>query len=122
MVSKIIFIYINLLLIIYNSSGFIVNDYAAARQNVKEFDKNENFKNLKSHLAVIEIIYITGKIFVNGFVNENSVSILNDFVPNDIPFSILRIRYIYNNNLITLSDFNYENNTQWKEFFFYYNE
>ena len=118
MTTRIIFIYINLLLIIYNSNGFIVDDYAAARQNVKEFDGNENFKNLKSHLAVIEIIYETGKKLVNGFVNENSVSILNDFLPKDIRLSISRIRYIYNNNLITLSDVKYEKQTNWQEYFF----
>ena len=118
MTTRIIFIYINLLLIIYNSNGFIVDDYAAARQNVKEFDGNENFKNLKSHLAVIEITYETGKKLVNGFVNQNSVSILNDFVPKDIRLSILSIRYIYNNNSITLSDFNYEKKTFGNEVFF----
>ena len=118
MTTKIIFIYINLLLIIYNSNGFIVDDYAAARQNVKEFDENENFKNLKSHLAVIEIRYETGTKLVNGFVNENSVSILTYFVPNDILYSILSIRYIYNNNLITLSYFNYEKKTFGNENFF----
>ena len=115
MTTKIIFICINLLLI-YNSNGFIVDDYAAARQNVKEVEEQETFKDLKSHLAVIEITYETGKKLVNGYVTENSVSILNDFLPKDIRLS--RIRYIYNNNLIILSDVKYEKKTHCLEYFF----
>ena len=109
MTTRIIFIYINLLLIIYNSNGFIVDDYAAARQNVEVFDKHEQLKYLKSHLAVIEIIYKTSaREFVRGYVTENSVSILKDLIDNDLLFSILSIKYIYNKKLITLSDFEHQ--------------
>ena len=60
MISRRIFICINLLLIIYNINGFDVDDYYAARQNVEALDEHEQFKYLKSHLAVIQITYKTG--------------------------------------------------------------
>ena len=109
MTTRIIFICINLLLIVYNSNGFIVDDYAAARQKVKEFDEHEQIKNLKSHLVDIEIIYKTGaRELVRGYVNEKSVSILTDFIDNDILFSILCIKYIYNKKSITMSDLEFQ--------------
>ena len=117
MATKIIFICINLLLI-YNSNGFIVDDYAAARQNVEVFDKHEQLKYLKSHLAVIEIIYTTGaREFVRGYVTENSVSILKDLIDNDLLFSILSIKYIYNKKSITLSDLEYQKKVGRTNFF-----
>ena len=111
MAIKIIFICINLLLI-YNSNGFSVDDYAAARQNVKELEEYEEFKSLKSHLADIKITYNTGDIeLVYGYVNENSVTILNNFIHNDIQYSIIKISYTYNKKLITMSDLQIQKNS-----------
>ena len=101
---KIIFTLINLLLIIYNSYSFTVDNYVDAKKDAVTYEELYLFITFQKYLSVIEITYDTGDTeIVNGFVNETSVCLLHEFI--NIDRKITKIKYIYNNNTIIMKEF-----------------
>ena len=97
-----IIMFINLILMIYICNAVIVHNYD---QN-KYIDKSSN-RNLEQIEKVITTITITdtndNTIYVNAFVNAFTIYFLKNLIKKNL--NIKTITYSYDNNLITMSNF-----------------